>query len=183
MPLHPQPEIAPTIVVPDLAPALISWKRCALTAFLNALIPGCGLIVARREWLGITLALLYGLCVQVLLAGTLIAPAAIPTWLTACAAGLAALTWAGAQVMLWKQLRVIRDPHLHREIDRLLTSVNEAAARGDLDAARSLLQCAQTLNDEHPAVWKAWAELFTQSGNLRAAQRAQRRLAVLQSRS
>ncbi len=66
---------------------------------LNLLLPGTGLILRRREWLGLALSLLFGICCNVALAGRLIAPAAIPGWLTMLAIVMAAATWLWGQVL------------------------------------------------------------------------------------
>ena len=67
---------------------------------LNVILPGAGLILARREWLGFLLAIVFGICGNVALAGWLIAPAAIPPWLAGLATIMALLSWIVAQVML-----------------------------------------------------------------------------------
>ncbi|HKQ49616.1 MAG TPA: hypothetical protein VJZ71_16205 [Phycisphaerae bacterium] len=70
------------------------------TWLLNVILPGTGLILARREWLGFLLAIVFGICGNVALAGWFIAPAAMPPWLAAIATVLALLSWAAAQIML-----------------------------------------------------------------------------------
>lgn len=67
---------------------------------LNMVLPGTGLILRGREGVGFLICLVFGLCGQVALAGMLIAPEAIPAWLVWVASVLAALTWAGAQMLL-----------------------------------------------------------------------------------
>lgn len=79
--------------------------RSPLSYLLNILIPGTGLIIHEREWLGFLLALLFGACVNVAIAGRLIAPAAIPTWLTIIAMVLGGFAWVLAQALLWRQCR------------------------------------------------------------------------------
>jgi hypothetical protein len=71
---------------------------------LNLIVPGTGLILARREWLGFLLAVIFGICGNVALAGGFIAPAAIPPWLTGVAAVLTLLAWVVAQVLLRRHL-------------------------------------------------------------------------------
>ncbi|MEK6644102.1 MAG: hypothetical protein AABZ08_09345 [Planctomycetota bacterium] len=71
--------------------------------FLNILIPGAGLIVRCREWLGFSLSLIFAMCGNVAIAGWLIAPNALPSWLTWLAAALTILAWLLAQVLFWKQ--------------------------------------------------------------------------------
>jgi len=71
---------------------------------INLLIPGTGLILLGREWLGALLAVVFGICGQIALAGWLIAPAAVPRGLVVVAVIVAGLTWIASQAMyqrLW----------------------------------------------------------------------------------
>lgn len=70
---------------------------------LNLVVPGVGLILLRREWLGASLALGFGICGHIAVAGWLIAPAAIPRWLAGLATAWAALTWITSQVLCRRQ--------------------------------------------------------------------------------
>jgi hypothetical protein len=75
----------------------------AASWLLNLILPGAGLIVRRREWLGFSLALVFGICGNVALAGWLIAPAAVPGGLTLLAFVLSGLIWLSAQICLVRQ--------------------------------------------------------------------------------
>jgi hypothetical protein len=88
---------------------------------LNLVVPGAGLILQRREWLGFSLALIFGICGNIAIAGWLIAPEAMPMWLTGLAAGLAAFSWGLAQVNLWRCEAALRL--------RTVTTANSTAAR------------------------------------------------------
>ena len=66
---------------------------------INLLIPGSGLILLGREWLGASLAFVFGICGHIALAGWLIAPAAVPRGWIALAVVLASLSWIAAQVL------------------------------------------------------------------------------------
>jgi hypothetical protein len=70
---------------------------------INILIPGAGLIVRCREWLGFSLSLIFAICGNVAMAGWLIAPNALPSWLTWLAVALTILAWLLAQILFWKQ--------------------------------------------------------------------------------
>jgi len=70
---------------------------------LNIIIPGTGLIFRRREWLGFSLALIFGICGNLALAGWLIAPVAMPGWLVWLASVLAGSSWVLAQVLFRRQ--------------------------------------------------------------------------------
>ena len=71
-----------------------------MALILNVLIPGCGLILRGRHWLGFSLAMLFGLSVNTAIAGWLVAPVAIPLFYTWTATVLAVATWILAQVLL-----------------------------------------------------------------------------------
>lgn len=74
-----------------------------MALFLNILVPGAGLIVRGRHWLGFALAMLFALAANAAVAGWLVAPMAIPPVYTWVATVLAALTWLLAQVSLLRQ--------------------------------------------------------------------------------
>lgn len=67
---------------------------------LNLVIPGAGLIMRGRHWLGFALAMLFGLAVNTAIAGWLVAPVAIPRFYTWTATLLALVTWILAQALL-----------------------------------------------------------------------------------
>jgi hypothetical protein len=70
---------------------------------LNLVVPGSGLILRRREWLGVALAGLFGMAVNVALGGWLLAPMAIPGWIKWSAAAIAVCAWALAQSLFLSQ--------------------------------------------------------------------------------
>ena len=71
-----------------------------MALMLNVLIPGAGLILRGRHWLGLALAMLFGLAANTAIAGWLVAPVAIPRFYTWTATILAAITWVLAQGLL-----------------------------------------------------------------------------------
>jgi len=73
-----------------------------MALLLNLLLPGAGLILRRREWVGFLLCLNFGLCGNVALAGLLIAPDSLPLWIVYLAISLATLTWFVSQVLFWR---------------------------------------------------------------------------------
>jgi hypothetical protein len=147
---------------------------------LNLIVPGAGLIVRRREWLGLSLAVVFGLCGNVALAGCLIAPAAIPGWLTILAFVLAGLTWLAAQVLFWRQdLSQVRCAH---DLSVLLREARSAMDIGDLDPARICLDSAMAMDDENVELHILRARLLTLEGDGPAARKAWRRAAKLDVR-
>ncbi|MFH1419762.1 MAG: hypothetical protein ABII12_15930 [Planctomycetota bacterium] len=146
----------------------------------NMVLPGTGLIIRRREWLGISIALLFGICGNVVLAGLLIAPAVFPVWLTTLAAILAALTWGAAQLLLWKQGTLLK-----RRIDlldSLLLDARGALEQGDMPAARVALESARVLDDENVELHVLWATFQHLQGNEHEVRRAWQRVLKLDRR-
>ncbi len=78
-----------------------------MALLLNALIPGAGLILRGRHWLGFALAMLFGLAVNTAIAGWLVAPAAIPRFYTWMATILSVVTWILAQTLHLRRRRAV----------------------------------------------------------------------------
>ena len=152
-----------------------SWLLARLA---NLVIPGAGLILARREWLGLLTSLLFGLAAQVALAGSFLAPGALPLWLTRVAVAGTAAVWSAAQFALWRRIRWITSPEAHAQFDALFQESREALARGDLQTARAALVGALEIDDED---LDANAALARQIGatERRAARKLWRRVAAL----
>jgi len=73
-----------------------------MALILNLLIPGTGLIVRGRHWLGFAIALLFAFSLNVAIAGWLVAPLAIPPAYTWAGTLIAGATWVLAQVSLFR---------------------------------------------------------------------------------
>lgn len=84
-----------------------------MVLLLNAFIPGAGLILRGRHWLGFALAMLFGLSVNTAIAGWLVAPVAIPRFYTWTATILSVVTWILAQALLLRRSH----PTLHEAVD------------------------------------------------------------------
>jgi hypothetical protein len=113
---------------------------------LNVIVPGAGLIVRRREWLGFSLALVFGICGNVALAGWLIAPAAVPGWLVQVAAGLCGLSWLLSQWLMLRQ-GILLERHA-AGLAALLQDARSALESGDTASARLALDSAAAMDDE-----------------------------------
>jgi len=150
--------------------------RKFIAPWINLLVPGAGLILLRREWLGLVLAVLFCLCAQIGLWGLFIVPASVPGWITGSALAGAGLTWIGAQYTLVIRLRRAFGPGIAREILHLCESAEEAIAAAAYDRAEELLLVALTLNDEDPRVNTLWAQLMTALGRFHHARRAWKRV-------
>lgn len=154
--------------------------RRKLAILCNLLVPGSGLILLRRDWLGLTAALLFGLLAELALLGWLIVPATIPGWLISVAAGAAVAVWLGAQWRLWVRLRNTAGPALEAELSSLRRQAAEAIERRQYAEALGILRLALSLNDEDPDCRVQRAELLTLMGRLPQARREWERVLQLQ---
>ena len=153
--------------------------RKSIAPWLNLVVPGAGLILLRREWLGLVLALLFCLCAQIGLWGWVIVPASIPGWVTSSALAGAGLVWIAAQYTLAIRARRAFGPGLEREIVHLCRLAEEAIAGAEYDKAEELLLVALMLDDEDSRVNTLWARLMTALGRFHHARRAWNRVVQL----
>jgi len=153
--------------------------RTRLATVLNLVVPGSGLILLRREWLGLAVALLFTILAEVTLLGVLILPATIPPWMTTLCFSAALLVWLGAQWRLYVRIRIATGPAVERELRLLRQQAAEAVARQAYAEAADILQVVLTLDDEDVPANAQWAELMTLMGRFRQARRAWRRVLQL----
>ncbi len=146
---------------------------------LNVVIPGAGLVIVRREWLGLALALLFGVFAQIAIFGWWIVPEDIPRLLQVVAAAGVGGTWLGAQALLVQRLRLVTSPQIAEEMQTLVERARWAIDNGDWHEARQSLLVSRSLNDEHVEAAMLWAELMAKTGRRREARRWQRRIARL----
>lgn len=138
----------------------------------NIIVPGTGFIVLQREWLGVSIALVFAMLATVGLWSVFITPASVPDWLAASSLAGAAACWLLAQHVLRTPLRRFRDPAVLREVTRLREQAAERAAGGDYAGADELLNVALTLDDEDVETNLQLAELLTIVGRFGPARRA-----------
>jgi membrane protein implicated in regulation of membrane protease activity len=153
--------------------------RTRLAIAFNLFVPGAGLILLRREWLGVSAALLFGILAEVAVLGTLVLPATVPPWMTTLCLSAAVFVWLGAQWRLWVRIRSATGPALERQMAALVERAAEAVARRAYAEATELLQVAMTLDDEDLPASIRWAELMTLMGRFGQARRAWRRVLQL----
>ena len=128
-----------------------------MTLLLNLLLPGAGLIMRRREWLGFCLVLLFGVCANVVLAGWLIAPESIPLWLQRLALGMTVVTWGLSQWLYAHQGRVLR--RRSAAIQNLARDARRALDSGDRAAADHAIESMRAIDDESPELDALVAEM------------------------
>ncbi len=152
----------------------LRWIR-----LLNAIVPGAGLIVLRREWLGLAIALLFCLLSQIAVVGLLLLPAVVPHWLATTAGACAAMCWAWSQLLLLRRARWAAGDSLARELVLLRDRSDDVARTGELDAAIDLIRAALMLDDEDSTLNRTWATLATRAGRPADAVKAWRRVVQL----
>lgn len=112
------------------------------------MLPGTGLILRHREWLGLCVALVFGITVIVGLAGGLVAPEAVPHWVTILATTLAASTWMLAQLLLLRQNQI--DGRCDDSWTQLLNEAVSALERQDVSAAQDAIARAVSCGKTGP---------------------------------
>ncbi len=150
--------------------------RIRAAFILNLLVPGSGLIVLRREWLGLAITVLFVVFAQIGLVGTWLLPESLPDLVTLGGWAAAGLVWAGAQWLLWLRRREVAGHGVATELESLCARSAAAVEARDYAGAHDILMVALTLNDEHPEVIRQWAQLMTLMGRFRQARKAWHRL-------
>jgi len=153
--------------------------RVTRALVLNLFVPGAGLIVLRREWLGLAAAALFALLGQIALLGLLLLPATIPPWLTTLGCAGAATVWLGAQFLLGARARALGGDAATEQIALLLQRADQTIASQAYAETEAILRLALAINDEEPTVNIRWAQLMTLMGRFRQARRAWRRVLSL----
>ncbi len=139
---------------------------------MNCIVPGTGLIALGRTWLGVALAIWFGLGAEAAACGALIAPASLPTAVTVIGALFAAGAWVLGQGLLLSRIRLLRDPNLRDELAILRRMAEQSLLAGDYRTARSVLLAARSLDDSEVATCILWARLITLTGKRSRARRA-----------
>ena len=139
---------------------------------MNVIVPGTGLIVLGRPWLGVSVAIWYGIAAEGAAWGVLIAPATMPTSVTLGSLVLAGAAWVMGQSLLIARIRFLRDPNLADEMAILRRHAEAALARGHAKAARSTLRLALSIDDSDVPTRILWARLITETESRPRARRA-----------
>jgi hypothetical protein len=147
-------------------------RRFWLAILMNLLVPGTGLIALGRVWLGLAVALWFGLGAEVAICGSVLAPMSLPRWVTLTGGGLALAAWLAGQGLLIGRIRLLRDPNLPAELQALRDLAEKALARGEFAAAQSPLRVALSIDDADVPTRVLWARLLTQTGRTARARRA-----------
>jgi hypothetical protein len=150
--------------------------RFRVALVLNLLVPGGGLVMLQREWLGLTVAVLFVVLAQIGVFGLWIVPVDVPRWQAGSALGAAGLVWAAAQVLAWTRFRAMTSPDVQRDLVELRTRASAAMAAKDWTDAHCVLLLALNLDDEDVHTVALWAELMGHMGHRRDARRGWKRV-------
>lgn len=127
-------------------------SRIGWAIAVNLLAPGAGLVLLRREWLGLSLAVWFTALAQVAILGWWVLPGNVPNWMLAVAVSLAVVGYLMAQGLLLRQVRWLSGPQFTADLDSVFERCDEAVKSGDWATARNMLDVARRLDDEHPRI-------------------------------
>jgi hypothetical protein len=147
-------------------------RRFLQTAVMNLIVPGTGLMMLGRAWLGLALAVWYALAAEVAIAGLLIAPAVVQRWSALTAGGFALAAWIVAQGLLVSRIRFLLDPALPRELAILRRLAQGCLVHKKWKTARSALLLALSIDDGDAETRLLWARLMTETAGGRRARTA-----------
>ena len=109
--------------------------RINLAAGLNLLVPGAGIILLGRTWVGLLIGVLFLTCANFALWTTLLIPDDYSPWLRGLGIGLAGGTYIGAQMRLTQTVRQQRHQIQSKLRHMALSTVRECLQREDYAAA------------------------------------------------
>lgn len=121
---------------------MIGERTISLARRVNWWLPGVGLIIAHRLWLGLAIGLLFTVLANFMIWGALVVPESTPRTIFALAGALLIVTYGGAQMLLARDIRQRRVATVRSERARWLDELRGHLARRDLEPA---LRCVARL--------------------------------------
>jgi hypothetical protein len=147
-------------------------KRFLLPILFNLLVPGTGLVVLGRPWVGVCLAGLFLLGAELGILGLLVTPTSLPQVLSVAALGAAAGIWLAGQILLAARIRFLRGPGLPRELAILHRLAQRAISRSDFGTAQAAIGVALSMDDSDVHSHVLRARILSLTGPRAKAQRA-----------
>ena len=98
-------------------------RRVWFAVAINLVIPGGGLIVLRREWLGFAISILFVVLTQIAIFGLLIVPLDLPRWAVVVALAGMAGVWGLSQWLVVVRGRLVASPELESELCDLRVNI------------------------------------------------------------
>lgn len=143
----------------------------------NLILPGTGLILRRREWLGLCLTMIFSICGNVAIAGIWIAPDSVPGRLTHTAVAMLVGCWVLAQYLCHRQGSALaRNRGLLLD---LLEDARSALKQGDVASTRRALDRGRAVDDEAAELFVLGARLAALEGDAEAMKDSWRRVIKL----
>jgi len=139
---------------------------------VNMIAPGAGLAILRREWFGLTIAVLFALLAQTAAYGLLIDPTAVRDDVAKACVVAAGAVWFVAQGLTIARMRRVLGARSRREIAVIVEQVSEALAARRFADAIDLLNVALCVNDESIDLRVALARVLTLTGRFDDARSA-----------
>lgn len=154
-------------------------RRANLARRINLLVPGGGLILLGRPWLGLTLALLFAALGNFALAALLVFPDDVASWLTGLTLGASAGTYAAAQFRIWSTVRKIGIERQQEQRRAVLGAVQRHMRDGAYERALDEIRGVGGLAERDLLLAYRLAQILTGTGDREAAARAWRRVREL----
>ncbi len=117
---------------------------------INLFIPGAGLILLRRTWLGLALALLFSLSGHVVIAGLWIAPLAVPRVVLGAVMVAAVLVWALTQWLVRVRIRLVLGGDARHALALLRDRAIETMQAGRYEESAGLIRQALRIDGADP---------------------------------
>jgi hypothetical protein len=153
--------------------------RRGLAFAANLIAPGAGLVILRRDALGVALVVLFVILAQVAVWGLFLVPSSIPDPVSIVACVGAGVVWLVAQWMAHGQARRAFGVETERELALLRDRVARAIEDERYADARDLLGIGRQINDEDLDLQVQTARLLTREGQLPEARRVWQRVIEL----
>ncbi len=115
---------------------------------LNLIAPGAGLVILRREWLGLSIAILFAVSAQLSIWGFAITPGSVPRSLAWLGLVVAGVVWAGAQWLGYARAQSVFSADSEEGLRLLCEQADIAVEQGRFSKAHDLLTIALRINDE-----------------------------------
>jgi len=149
-------------------------SRICWSILANLVAPGSGLVVLRREWLGLAMAVWFVAAAQVVVLGWWIIPLEWNRAVVNVAAVMAVVAYGLAQGLLVRQVRLVTAPEVDREIAVLCDRCRDCLDAGDVEGAHRAMEVARRLNDEHVQAARLRARVWALRGRPQRSERWRR---------
>ena len=148
-------------------------------AGLNLLVPGAGIILLGRVWMGLIVGLLFVLCANFALWSVLLVPDEFLPWMRGLGIGLAGGSYVGAQIRLAQTVRGEKQRCRAEARRAALAAAQDLTRQGAFAAALRALQPVRDSAEHDLLIAYRLAQVHTGMQDVEAAEAAWRRVRVL----